>query len=52
VAPSWRNVNGAVLAFTGAASNLTGPAGATYTLVDAAANYGTVANAAIVLYGP
>jgi hypothetical protein len=45
VAPSWRNVNGAALAFTGAASSLTGPPGATYTLVDAAANYGTVANA-------
>jgi hypothetical protein len=44
VAPSWRNVNGTDLAFTGAASNLVGPAGATYTLVDAAANYGTVTN--------
>jgi hypothetical protein len=47
VAPAWRNVNGAPQTFTGAASNLTGPAGATYTLVDAAASYGTVANAAI-----
>jgi hypothetical protein len=47
VAPSWRNVNGAALAFTGAASSLTGPPGATYTLVDAAASYGNVANAAI-----
>jgi hypothetical protein len=47
VAPSWRNVNGAPLSFTGAASNLAGPAGATYTLVDAAASYGTVANGAI-----
>jgi hypothetical protein len=46
VAPSWRNVKGTDLAFTGAASNLTGPAGATYTLLDAAASYGTVANAA------
>jgi hypothetical protein len=47
VGPSWRNVNGGPLTFTGAASQLTGPAGAAYTLVDAAANYGTVANAAI-----
>jgi hypothetical protein len=46
VAPSWRNVSGGPLLFTGAASNLTGPAGATYTLVDAAASYGTVANGA------
>jgi hypothetical protein len=47
VAPSWRNVSGGPLTFTGAASQLTGPAGATYTLIDAAASYGTVANAAI-----
>jgi hypothetical protein len=47
VAPSWRNVNGAALTFTGTASSLTGPAGATYTLVDAAASYGTVANATV-----
>jgi hypothetical protein len=47
VAPGWRNVNGASLTFTGAASNLAGPPGATYTLVDAAANYGTVANATV-----
>jgi hypothetical protein len=44
VAPAWRNVNGAPLAFTGAASSLTGPPGATYTLADAAASYGTVVN--------
>jgi hypothetical protein len=47
VAPSWRNVNGGPLTFTGTASNLTGPAGATYTLGDPAADYGTVANAAV-----
>jgi hypothetical protein len=47
VAPSWRNINGSPLTFTGAASALTGPPGATYTLADAAADYGTVANAAI-----
>jgi hypothetical protein len=47
VAPGWRNVNGGPLSFTGAASNLAGPPGATYTLVDAAANYGVVANATV-----
>jgi hypothetical protein len=47
VAPAWRNVNGGPLTFTGAASNLAGPPGATYTLADAAANYGTVANATV-----
>jgi hypothetical protein len=46
VAPAWRNINGAPLAFIGAASSLVGPPGATYTLVDPAATYGTVANAA------
>jgi hypothetical protein len=44
VAPGWRNVNGGPLTFTGAASQLSGPPGATYTLLDAAASYGTVAN--------
>jgi hypothetical protein len=47
VAPAWRNVNGGPLTFTGTASQLTGPAGATYTLVDPSASYGTVANATI-----
>jgi hypothetical protein len=47
VAPSWRNITGSPLLFTGAGSNLTGPAGATYTLLDSAASYGTVVNAAI-----
>jgi hypothetical protein len=47
VAPGWRNVNGGPLAFSGTASQLTGPPGATYTLVDATALYGTVANATI-----
>jgi hypothetical protein len=51
VAPAWRNVNGGPLTFTGAASNLAGPPGATYTLVDAAASYGTVANAATASCG-
>jgi hypothetical protein len=47
VAPGWRNVNGGPLAFTGTGSQLSGPPGATYTLVDAAANYGVVANATV-----
>jgi hypothetical protein len=47
VAPAWRNVNGAALLFTGTASQLDGPTGATYTVVDPAATYGTVANAAM-----
>jgi hypothetical protein len=47
VAPGWWNVNGGALAFTGAASDLAGPPGATYTLVDASASYGTVPNATV-----
>jgi hypothetical protein len=46
VAPAWRNVNGAPLTFTGTASQLAGPPGATYTLVSPAASYGTVATGA------
>ena len=44
VQPSWRNVNGADQAFTGTMSLFGGPSGATYTITDAAADYGTVAN--------
>jgi len=47
VRPSWRNVNGAAQAFTGTFSNITGPAGATYTITDAAGSYGTVADGAV-----
>jgi hypothetical protein len=46
VAPAWWNVNGAPLTFTGTASQLAGPPGATYTLVSPAASYGTVATGA------
>jgi hypothetical protein len=46
VTPAWRNISGAPLAFTGDASNFDGPPGATYTLVDPAATYEAVANAA------
>jgi hypothetical protein len=44
VSPGWRNVNGAAQTLTGTLSGLTGPAGATYTITDSAAVYGTVAN--------
>ena len=41
VSPSWKNITGSV-AFTGGATAFTGPAGATYSLADAVAGYGTV----------
>ena len=44
--PSWRNINGASQTFAATLTNLTGPAGATYTLGDGTGNYGTVANGA------
>jgi hypothetical protein len=47
VRPSWRNVNGAAQTFGAAASNLEGPAGASYTLTDTVGDYGTVANGAV-----
>ncbi|HZN95433.1 MAG TPA: S-layer homology domain-containing protein, partial [Myxococcales bacterium] len=46
VRPSWRNVNGVAQTFTGTLAELTGPAGAVYTINDASAAYGTVANGA------
>jgi hypothetical protein len=42
--PTWRNLNGAAQTFAATLTNLTGPAGATYTTVDGTGNYGTVAN--------
>ncbi len=39
--PSWENPEGGAVSLTGAASNFVGPAGATYTLADAAAAYGS-----------
>ena len=42
VAPAWNNNSGADLPLTGTASDFTGPAGPTYTLVDASADYGTI----------
>jgi hypothetical protein len=42
--PTWRNTNGAAQTFAATLTNLTGPAGATYTLTDGTGDYGTVAN--------
>ena len=42
--PSWRNVNGQAQTFGGAAAGFAGPQPATYTLLDAAADYGTLGN--------
>jgi hypothetical protein len=44
--PRWLNVNQASQIFGSTLSNLAGPAGATYTITDGAASYGTVANGA------
>ncbi len=44
VRPNWFNANGAAQTFGAALTNLAGPAGATYTLVDGVGSYGTVAN--------
>ena len=45
VAPTWKN-NTTSLTLGGTASNLTGPGGLTYTLVDATASYGLIAGGA------
>jgi hypothetical protein len=42
--PSWRNVNGAAQTFGSTLTSLIGPAGATYTINDGTASYGTVPN--------
>ncbi len=44
--PRWKNNGSANIAFTGALSNFTGPAGPTYTKADASADYGTLASGA------
>ena len=46
VRPSWRNLNGAAQTFSATLTNMTGPTGPVYTIVDPAGNYGTVANGA------
>ena len=43
VAPTWRNTGQQAIALSGVLSNHTGPAGPTYTVVDSAASYGTIA---------
>ncbi len=43
VNPSWTNIGSSPLPLTGTASDFTGPAGATYTFLDTAADYGTIA---------
>jgi S-layer family protein len=47
VRPSWWNRNGAAQALGGSAWGYSGPAGATYTVTDGSASYGTVANGAV-----
>ncbi len=42
IVPDWHNSSGAAIAVTGTMSGLSGPAGATYSLLDAAAAYGTI----------
>jgi cysteine-rich repeat protein len=44
--PSWRNASSAPLALSAALSSFVGPAGATHTIFDGTANYGTLAPAA------
>ncbi len=46
VEPSWENPEGAATPLSGAASNFAGPNGATYTIADAAAAYGSPASGA------
>ena len=48
IAPVWKNSLGSPLALAGIASGLTGPAGATYLIDVATADYGTVAAGATV----
>ena len=43
VEPGWHNATSVTLTFTGSAANLTGPAGPSYAIGDATANYGSVA---------
>jgi len=44
--PSWTNVSTGSLSPTGTLSDFTGPAGATYTIADSSAAYGSVASGA------
>jgi len=47
VAPAWENTTTVTLTFSGAASNLTGPAGPIYSISNGSADYGTVSAGAI-----
>jgi hypothetical protein len=42
--PTWRNVNGLAQTFGGTLANISGPGGPLYSIGDATASYGTVAN--------
>jgi hypothetical protein len=44
MAPTWRNTSAAAVAVTGGVSNFTGAAGPTYSILDASADYGTIAS--------
>jgi len=46
IEPSWTNDGNLVMGLTGTASNFTGPAGPTYTIVDGLADYGDIDPAA------
>jgi len=46
VEPSWKNVSGGTINLTGVASAYTGPGGASYTLNDASADYGSITSGA------
>jgi len=48
LAPSWENLNGAPQALAGHAGGFIGPAGATYTTTDTAADYGAIASGDVV----
>ena len=46
VAPFWTNVSGSGQTFTGTASNISGPPGPAYGILDTTADYGTLGNGA------
>jgi len=50
VAPSWLNVTGAALLPGGVLTRASGPAGASYTITDAAASYSIAANVASICF--
>ena len=43
-APTWQNNEAYSISLTGTVSNFTGPAAATYTILDAESNYGSIAS--------